>query len=378
MKNYDVVIIGAGIYGIEASIHKKLENKKVLIIEKENDIFLGASYTNQARLHNGYHYPRSYETVKEVVDTFKLFAEKYKFAINNKFKSVYAIAKERSQINAEQFEKFCDDFKIPYKRIDSSLYFKPNTVEAAYETVEYVFDSQKTKQYYLKKLKNYKNITFKFNSYIEKVKRENENYILELNNGEKILTPYVINTTYAAVNTINRLFEEEPYEIKYQLCEMILGKWNAKDLSITVMDGKFFSCMPFGKNDIQTLTTVGHTPHETCYEYLPKFSCQKDYEFCSKERIGNCNFCSNKPKSRFNEMMKIYKKFMKDDFRYEYEKSLFTIKPTLIASEVDDGRPTVVKKYREKPTYVSCLSGKFSTIYMLDEFLNKDIGGKKI
>ena len=64
---------------------------------------------------------------------------------------------------------------------------------------------------------------------------------------------------------------------------------------------------------------------------------------------------------------------MKDNFKYEYNKSLFTIKPTLIASEVDDGRPTIVKKYREKPTYISCLSGKFSTIYMLDEFLNKDI-----
>lgn len=34
MEYYDVVIIGAGIYGIEASMHPKLENKKVLIIEK--------------------------------------------------------------------------------------------------------------------------------------------------------------------------------------------------------------------------------------------------------------------------------------------------------------------------------------------------------
>ena len=373
MEYYDVVIIGAGIYGIEASMHSKLKNKKVLVVEKENDIFLGASYTNQARLHNGYHYPRSYETVQEVVDTFESFAEKYKFAINSKFKSIYAIAKEGSQVNAEQFEKFCDDFKIPYKRVNPDLYFKPNTVDAAYETVESVFDSQKTKQFYLKKLKDYKNITFKFNSFIEKVKKEKESYLLTLNTGKIVKTPYVINTTYAAVNTINRLFNEEYYEIKYQLCEMILGKWNVEDLSITVMDGKFFSCMPFGKNDIQTLTTVGHTPHETCYEHLPKFKCQENNEFCSSERIGNCNLCPKKPKTRFDDMMKIYKTFMKDDFKYEYGKSLFTIKPTLISSEVDDGRPTIVKKYREKPTYVSCLSGKFSTIYMLDEFLNKDI-----
>ena len=373
MEYYDVVIIGAGIYGIEAALNEKMKNKKVLILEKEEDIFLGASYTNQARLHNGYHYPRSYETVTEVVDNFTNFSNKYKFAINSEFRSIYAIAKKGSYINAEQFEMFCDDFGLEYKKINPDLYFKPDSVEAVYETKEYVFDSQITKRYYLKKLEEHKNITIRFKSFIKTVKIENQKYLLTLNNGEIIETPYVINSTYSSVNIINKLFNQELYKIKYQLCEMVLGKWNLNNVSVTVMDGKFFSCMPFGKNDIQTLTTVGHTPHETCYRELPEFKCQRDNEYCSSEHLGNCNLCPNKPKSRIKEMMNIYNTFIKDEYQYEYDKSLFTIKPTLVESEKDDGRPTVVKKYRENPTFVSCLSGKFSTIYLLDKFLEEDI-----
>lgn len=63
-ESYDKVIIGAGIYGMYAAkrILTKNPKTKVLILEIENTYFCRASYINQARLHNGYHYPRSYST----------------------------------------------------------------------------------------------------------------------------------------------------------------------------------------------------------------------------------------------------------------------------------------------------------------------------
>jgi hypothetical protein len=48
------------------------------------------------------------------------------------------------------------------------------------------------------------------------------------------------------------------------------------------------------------------------------------------------------------------------------------MKPILKASEVDDSRPTVVRKVSEKPTFVSVLSGKINTVYDLDEVLKND------
>ena len=61
---------------------------------------------------------------------------------------------------------------------------------------------------------------------------------------------------------------------------------------------------------------------------------------------------------------------MLDKYDFKYEKSLFSMKPILTSSEIDDSRPTVIRKYSENPTFVSVLSGKINTVYDLDEVLN--------
>ena len=45
------------------------------------------------------------------------------------------------------------------------------------------------------------------------------------------------------------------------------------------------------------------------------------------------------------------------------------MKPILKASEIDDSRPTVVRRYSDAPAFVSVLSGKINTVYDLDEVL---------
>ena len=56
---------------------------------------------------------------------------------------------------------------------------------------------------------------------------------------------------------------------------------------------------------------------------------------------------------------------------FEYDHSLFSMKPILLASEIDDSRPTVIKLFSEDPMFVSVLSGKINTVYDLDEILSK-------
>ena len=62
-------------------------------------------------------------------------------------------------------------------------------------------------------------------------------------------------------------------------------------------------------------------------------------------------------------------KYMRDEYEFTYEKSLFSMKPILKASEIDDSRPTVIKQISAEPTFLSVLSGKINTVYDLDEFL---------
>ena len=84
------------------------------------------------------------------------------------------------------------------------------------------------------------------------------------------------------------------------------------------------------------------------------------------------NDCPAKPVTAFPYMAHLARKYMLDDYGFEYEKSLFSMKPVLMSSEIDDSRPTVIRKYSERPTFVSVLSGKINTVYDLDEVLSDD------
>ena len=85
--------------------------------------------------------------------------------------------------------------------------------------------------------------------------------------------------------------------------------------------------------------------------------------------LGNCNNCAHKPISSWPYMKQLANKYLKDKFKIEYYRSLYSIKPILLESEVDDSRPTIIRKHCSHPTFVSVLSGKINTVYDLEEVL---------
>ena len=60
----DALVVGGGFYGcgIAAALRQRHGLARVLVVERETDLLARASYVNQARVHNGYHYPRSFMT----------------------------------------------------------------------------------------------------------------------------------------------------------------------------------------------------------------------------------------------------------------------------------------------------------------------------
>ena len=374
MKKYDVVIIGAGIYGLYLANIQELKFKRKLIIEIDDGSFKRASFINQARLHNGYHYPRSFQTASDAHSFFKKFNDEFSYAVNSSFKNIYAIAKNESLTKAKDFEKVCAEIDIPLKKENPDDYFKSNMVEAAYSTLEYTFDVNLIKEHLINDLKD-KNADISYSTFVKEVSISEGNYELLLNTNEIVETPVVINTTYSSINCVNNLFNVPLLDIKYELCEVALGKANEElqKYSFTIMDGSFFSTMPFAKGDIYSLTSVHYTPHETCYEKLPSFKCQEKNENCSCKQLCNCNNCKNKPQSMHREMEDLFESFLLDKFKFDYDKSIYAIKPIMKCCENDDARPTIIKKYHTNPTFISCLSGKVSTIYIMKDYITSDI-----
>lgn len=374
-EKYDRIIIGAGFYGLYAALHCGKKREKVLVLECDREPFQRATYINQARVHQGYHYPRSLSTAMKSAGYFERFNLDHSFCINREFEKIYATSAQYSWSDGEQFKKFCKAAAIPCKEVYPETYFQKDMCDGAFVTREYTYDAMLLKEHYLEELMKLPNVKMLFNSQITQLEKGQDDYLCRLSSGDEYRAPFVLNATYASTNQILELLGFEKFKIKYELCEIILCDVNdrLKECGITVMDGPFFSIMPFGKTVFHSLTSVTFTPHTTSYQALPVFPCQeKSGRTCSDKRLGNCNDCIAKPESAFPYMEKLARKYLRDDFDFRYVKSLFSMKPILTSSEIDDSRPTVVRVYSRKPTFVGVLSGKINTVYDLDEVLDHE------
>lgn len=373
-ENYDKIIIGAGLYGLYAALHCAEKGQKVLVLEKDSSAFRRATYINQARVHQGYHYPRSLSTAGKSAGYFEKFSRDYAFCINREFDQVYAVSELFSWTDAAQFKAFCDAAGIPCEELKAERFFKPGMCDGAFLTREYTYDASMLRDYFLEQLKAFSDVTVLFSQEITDVERDGDQYVVQSSDAI-YAAGYLLNATYASTNQITEKLGFEKFRIKYELCEIILCEANdrLKGLGLTVMDGPFFSIMPFGKTGLHSLTAVTFTPHDTSYDELPVFSCQeRSGGYCSPKALGNCNDCLARPESAYPYMSTLAHKYMRDEYDFTYKKSLFSMKPILKDSEIDDSRPTVVRVFSEKPYYVSVLSGKINTVYDLDEVLDHD------
>ena len=322
----DKLIIGAGLYGLYAALYCGKKGQQVEVLEIEQAPFTRATYINQARVHMGYHYPRSLSTAMK-----------------------------------------------------SAGYFKPGLCDGAFLTEEYTYDAHILRDYLMEEIAKYPGIKLHFGRKITEIEKQTDCYeVTALHEGKQEVyrAPFVLNATYASVNQILRKVkgaETQDFGLKYELCEIILCKASDKirNIGFTVMDGPFFSIMPFGKTGYHSLTSVTFTPHKTSYDATPQFPCVgENGNCCQGGFLGNCNDCPGRPESAWEYMSTLARKYMREEYAFSYEKSLFSMKPILKASEIDDSRPTVIRALSEDPVFISVLSGKINTVYDLDPFLD--------
>lgn len=374
MKNHEVqkvdyIIVGAGIFGLYAASLLVKKGQKVAIVDKSIKPFSRASAINQARVHNGYHYPRSYETAEKAAYYYRRFIRDFDFAINNSFEQIYAIASDGSKTSAQDFVNFCEKVNIPLKKINADLYFKKDSVEDAFLTQECSFDFTKICDFLVNKVNALANCYY--GASIQSVEKGNPQYVVALENGVCLSAPFVINASYAGINEVIDKFDQQLFGLKYELCEIIFCNVpkDLKNLGITVMDGDFFSVVPFGNSDFHVLTSVGHTPHDVSYDKIPNFINKANQSICKMHGVSGCVICSQNLKSAWSKMYKLSQTFLKPNLKIEYKNSKFEIKAILKASENDDSRPTIIRQHTANPTFISILSGKISTIYDLEKFL---------
>ena len=269
---------------------------RIALVEKEKELFKKASIVNQARLHGGYHYPRSVATARMSDDHKKRFTEEHKDFINFSFEKYYAIDKYSSLTDAAQFERFCQFIDIKCERIFDHPLFNYERLEAVYLTTEYSFDPILMGEFYKDKIIAEKNIEVFYFHKINNVEKSNAAWEINLeslneNNFLKIKTNAVINATYSGSNAVNRQFGVADIQLMHEIAEIaFVTSPQFNNMGLTVMDGQFGSVMPYGKSGLLSLSSVAYTHHKVSYNNLPTFDCQEINKKCTPEFSSICNF----------------------------------------------------------------------------------------
>lgn len=240
--NYDKIILGAGLYGLYSALFCGRRGEKVAVFEYDDAPFRRATYINQARVHMGYHYPRSFSTAIKSAGYFRRFNEEYGFCVHRSFDQIYATSAAFSCTDAAQFEKFCRAAGIRCEEVAVSKYFNSGMCDGAFLTEEYTYDAMILKEYFLEELAKHPNVELHFHARIKDICRRETHYEVTLADGGTYEAGFLLNATYASENQILARLGFEPFQIKYELCEIILCEVDEvfKKFGITVMDGPFF------------------------------------------------------------------------------------------------------------------------------------------
>lgn len=244
-----ICIIGAGIFGIAVYITLKRKGYDCCLIEKKNDILLGASTKNLNRIHFGYHYPRDHQTAKQSLLGYKSFYKEFKKSIVNNFDNYYAIAKN-SYVTFKQYLNFCDKLNLKYKKINlKKFFYESKNIEGIIKVNEPIYDWRLLKEDILKKIKKFKKNKIYLNVKSFNLKKINNYYKFESKQlNEKF--DIIIDTAYEGSNHIqNKIFGLlEKYKFQ-KTCVYEFTFKDKKRFGFCLMDGKFFSFLPNGKKN---------------------------------------------------------------------------------------------------------------------------------
>lgn len=347
-----VGIIGGGIFGILTAFEVAKRGYSVVIFEKEKEIIAGASLVNHGRIHMGYHYPRDKKTVAQSLKAKTPFESFFGESVVKKINNYYMVAKEGSMTNRNNFLSFCKKMHLPYKTSwPSDLEISKEKIAVSIKVPETILDANRKRDFLLKKISKTDNITLLTNAQVVGLKKSGGGFIVNYKSGgkKKIANcAALVNATYSGINRINNLLGLPLQTFQYELCELpvIFTPW--KDTGWMIMDGPFFSAMPFGYSKNHLFYDVELSVLERTIGKFPDFKFGIDYYNTEEKRA-----------ERFNKYKEKWKSWIGGVESCRYLHSMYVTRIILPKTEKTDARPTIIKELL--PGFWQIFSGKITS-----------------
>ncbi len=362
----NAVVIGGGFYGATIAIYLARQRRvgHVVLLEREDSLLTRASYSNQARVHNGYHYPRSFTTAFRSRVNLPRFMRDWPSAVKTDFQKIYAISRRNSKITARQFERFCNEIGAKLLPVSSTVraLFDERLIESVFGVEEYAFDSRQLAEWARRELVEL-GVELRFNTRATAIRHDDGALTVSIGNGataDTVRCRYVFNCSYSGLNQLGGDYPGTVTRIKQEVTEMALVRVPPamKDMGVTVMDGPFFSLMPFPARTLHTLSHVRYTPH---FSWVDAQGVDPYQRLAVYDR-----------QTRVERMIRDVARYVPILTNVEYVDSLFEVKSVLMRNESDDGRPILFERHASLPGCFSILGGKIDNIYDVLERLDNE------
>ena len=360
MSRCDYIVIGGGFYGCCLALFLRSISERVTLVEAGPRLMERASRVNQARVHTGFHYPRNVLTAVKSLALHRRFAADFPDAVIDDFQMLYAIARHRSRVGAKRFFRMFVEMGAPIAPASPSqlALFDLDMVEAVFACTEYAFDFSVLRDHLARRLES-SGVDLRLGTSVSRLQEEpSGELIATLSTGDPIRARFGFNVTYAQTNQILRTAGLPEARLKHELTEIALVRppEELKGYGITVMDGPFFSVMPFPSENLYSLTHVRYTPHRS---WTDETSSESAYEILR----------SSKTESRFPYMIQDARRFVPSLGGTKWIRSMYDVKTLLLKNEFDDGRPILYQRRPADCRLVSVLGGKIDNIYDLFELV---------
>jgi hypothetical protein len=237
-----VAIAGAGIYGATAAIRLAERGHRVELFDPLG-VLRAASAINQYRVHAGYHYPRSPETIGETLEARDEFTSAFAPAIVRNSTHYYAIPREGSRTSPEAYESIMRAHGLSLRPCHPS-WMDFGFIDRCYEVDEHIYDPDTLRSLIEARIQAV-NIRF-----------EQRAFPYELRSAYD----FVVWATYGT-GPSRAIFKIA----KYQVAEKVLIELPAKlrGIALVVVDGPFTAFDAYGNSTNSLFGSAKHTNHWT-------------------------------------------------------------------------------------------------------------------
>jgi len=332
-----IAVVGGGIFGCSIAWYLAQHKHQMDLFEKQPDILQAASGINQFRLHRGYHYPRSRETVLSSYESEASFSRAYQPAImDTGIESYYAIAKEKSLTHHEQAKKIWSECKLEHQPVKIDI-LNNRKIAQAFKVHEHLIDPVILKDLCWSYMKKYR----------VNVHLNQEVNVKQLNHYDKVIV-----AAYAMNNAVIHNTHHQQYQ--FELCEKLVLQLpeKFKNKSIVILDGPFTCIDPYGSTGYHLMGNVVHCIHHTNTGFHPEIPEQF-------RPLLNKGVIKNPPITNIKKFLAAAEEFFPGIQQAQHIGSMYTIRTVLPKREHDDARPTLVEPLDKKTIRV--FSGKLGT-----------------